>query len=83
MALIPVYYNTVYRLIIDKNIHFTKDFNICFNYSKQSKKKITLNGVQRGIWLNSKTFIKSKNFKELSELIPKDEYITDDFLTNL
>ena len=83
MATIPIYYDTVYRLKSDKNIHFTKDFSMCFNYAKQTQKKITLNGVQKGIWADSKTFIKAKNFKELSELIPNYEYITDDYLTNL
>ena len=83
MARIPIYYDTFYRLKCDKNIHFTKDFKMCFNYKKQSIKKIRLNGVKNGIWINSKTFIKAKNFKELSETIPKYEYIKNDILTNL
>lgn len=49
MASIPIYYDTVYRLKCDNNIHFTKDFKMCFNYKKQSIKKIVLNGHQKGI----------------------------------
>ena len=83
MPLIPIYYDTVYRLKSNKNIHFTKDFKMCFNYKNQTQKKISLNGVQRGIWLTSKTFIKAKNFIELSELIPEHEYYENDPLINL
>ena len=83
MASIPIYYDTVYRLKCDNNIHFTKDFKMCFNYKKQSQKKIVLNGHQKGIWLNSKAFIKAKDFVELSEPIPKYEFMEDSWLSAL
>jgi hypothetical protein len=44
---------------------------------------IKKNGGSKGIWLDRRTFIIESRIDDNLELIPKHEYIKDDFLTNL
>jgi len=62
-------------------IQFTSDLKRVFN-TRTSKEITTSNNMKKGFWLNRK-FYRLDRIKNEIELIPKHEYIKDDFLTNL
>jgi hypothetical protein len=81
MNYISVTYELIYRLKTDKHIQFTKDLKMCFNY-KTNKSIVTSNNMRKGFWVGRK-FYRLNKIKPLIELIPKYEYIYDDFLTTM
>ena len=82
MNTITVVYHLKYRFKKYKHIQVTKDGDI-FNVKTGRKKKICVNGSSVGIWITPKKFILKSKLNSFLELIPKYEYMTDDFLTNL
>lgn len=82
MNTITVIYHLKYRFKSYHNIQVTKDGDI-FNIKTGRKKKICVNRSSVGIWITPKKFILKSRLNKYLELIPKHEYIKDDFLTNL
>lgn len=80
MNIISIHYELIYRLKDFKHIQFTKDLKHVFNYNRQTERKYSLNGSCRGLKVNSKVFIKFKDLNNHIELIPKYEFIQDNFL---
>jgi len=60
---------------------FTSDLRRVFNY-RLSKEITRSNNMKKGFWYNRK-FYRLDKIKDIIELIPKYEFIEDDFLTNL
>ena len=55
-----------------------------FNIKTGNEKLLTVNGgYSRGYWISPKKFIIYSKLNKYLEAIPKNEYIKDDFLTNL
>jgi hypothetical protein len=79
MNYISITYELVYRLKTDKHIQLTKDLKMCFNY-KTNKPLVTSNNMRKGFWVGRK-FYRLDRLKPLIEVIPKYEYIKEDFLT--
>ena len=82
MNTITVVYRLKYRFKKHHNIQVTKGGDI-FNVKTGMKKKICVNGSSIGVWITPKKFILKNKLNSHLELIPKYEYIKDDFLTNL
>ena len=82
MNIISIDYVVIYRLKYYKDVQFTEDLKRVFSYKKSKERKYSVNG-SKGLKVNSKVFIKFTDLHNHTELIPKHEYIKDDFLTNL
>ena len=82
MNTITVVYQLKYRFKNHHHIQVTKEGDI-FNIKTGRKKKICVNGSSVGIWITPKKFILKSKLNSHIEIIPKHEYITDDYLTNL
>jgi len=82
MNIISIDYVVIYRLKYYKDVQFTEDLKRVFSYKKSKERKYSVNG-SKGLKVNSKVFIKFTDLHNHIELIPKHEYIKDDFLTNL
>ena len=81
MNYISVTYTLKYRLKNAKHIQLTPDLKMCFNI-KSGKEIMTDNNMRKGFWVGRK-FYRLDKVKQFIEVIPKHEYIKDDFLTNL
>ena len=82
MNTITVIYRLKYRFKKYHNIQVTKGGDI-FNVKTGRKKKICVNGSSIGVWITPEKFVLKNKLNNYLELIPKYEYIKDDFLTNL
>jgi len=60
---------------------FTDDLKNVFNF-RLGTNITRSNNMKKGFWYKRK-FYRLDKIKDLVELIPKHEYIKDDFLTNL
>ncbi len=81
MNYISVTYALKYRFKTAKHVQLTPDLKMCFNI-KSGKNIITSNNMRKGFWVGRK-FYRLDKIKPFIELIPKFEYIQDDWLTNL
>jgi len=82
MESITITYPLLYRFKTHSNICKS----VCkryFNIRNSKEIMIKKNGGSKGIWLDRRTFIIESRIDDNLELIPKHEYIKDDFLTNL
>jgi len=75
MNYISITYCLVWRFKTHKHIQLTKDKRMCFDVKRGFKKK-----MYKGVWLDSKTYVSKSNFD--LELIPKYEYMEDNFLND-
>lgn len=82
MNTITVVYHLKYRFKDYHHIQVTKDGDI-FNVKTGRRKKMCVNGSSVGMWITSKKFILKSKLNNYLEIIPKYEYLKDDFLTNL
>jgi len=78
---ISINYKLIHRLKHCNYIMFTEDLKRVFNI-RSGNEITTENNMKKGFWLNRK-FYRLYKIKDLVELIPKYEFIEDDFLTNL
>ena len=82
MNSISINYNLKYRFKHYHHIRVTNN-GLIFNIKTGRRKKICYNGGSLGVWIEPKKFIIKSKLNNHLELIPKFEYVTDDFLTNL
>ena len=82
MSSITITYPLKYRFKTHNNI-CKSVCNRYFNIQKSKELIIKKNGGSKGLWLDRRTFIIESKLDNNLELIPKYEYINDDFLTNL
>lgn len=78
---ISVIYELEYRFILCHYIQFTSNLKMCFN-THSGNEIMKSNNLKKGFWHKRKFYQLSK-IKDKIELIPKYEYINNDFLTNL
>ena len=78
---ISIHYELKLMFKLSNNIMFTDDLKRVFNYQKGTE-ITTSNNMKKGFWCNRK-FYRLDKIKDLVEPIPKYEFITNDYLTNL